>query len=114
MASGPSTRGHEQFSKKISLARLGSKVLPNLITPGGVGLGQMAKYVKAWNDADCPAGPSLTAESMQGVEDSLSELKGHLEVTITSCSLFTHDHPCIPPPVPEIQVELLILFGVEK
>ena len=97
-ASGSSSRVHNQLNKKISRARLGSKVLPNLVTPGGVELGQMAKFVKAWNDADCPDGPSLTAKSLQGVEDSLTKLKGQLEVTITSCSLSTHDrHYALPP-----------------
>ena len=113
-ASGSQIQGHEQLNKKISRARLGSKVLPNLVTHGGAELGQMAKFGKAWNDADCPDGPSLTVECMKGVEDSLSDLKCHLEVTITPCSYFTHDHPCIPPPVPKIRAELLILLGVEK
>ena len=82
-ASASSTRGHEQLSQKISHARLASKVLPNLLTPNGKGLGQMAKFVKAWNDADFPAGPSLTAESLQGMENSFCKLKNRLEVSPT-------------------------------
>ena len=76
VASGSASRVHNQLNKKICRARLGSKVLPNLVTPGGAELGQTAKFVKAWNDADCPDGPSLTVESQQGLEESLTKLKG--------------------------------------
>ena len=99
-ASGSQTRGHEQLNKKISRARLGSRVLPNLVTPGGVELGQMAKFVKAWNEVDCPDGPSLTVECLKGLEDSLSDLKSHLEVTATPCFLLTHVHYRASPPSP--------------
>ena len=75
-ASGSQTRGHEQLHKKISRARLGSRVLPNLLTPSGAELGEMTRFVKAWNDVDCPDGPSLTVDFLQGLEESLAELKG--------------------------------------
>ena len=75
-ASSSQTRGHEQLNKKISRARLGSRVLPNLLTPGGAELGEMTRFVKAWNDVDCPDGPSLTVDFLQGLEESLAELKG--------------------------------------
>ena len=86
------TRGHEQLNKKISRARLGSRVLPNLLTPGGVELGEMTRIAKAWNDVDCPNGPSLTWNILQGLEGSVAELKDQLEVISTSCLLSTHVH----------------------
>ena len=42
-----------------------------------------AKFVKAWNDADFPTGPSQILESLQGMENSFAEIKGRLEVTPT-------------------------------
>ena len=95
-ASGSQTRGHEQLNKKISHARLGSRV-PRWSESE---LGPMAKFVKAWNDVDCPDGPSLTVDFLQGIEESLAELKGQLEVTATPCFSLTHVHPHASPPSP--------------
>ena len=113
-ASGSASRVHDQLNKKISRARLGSKVLQNLVTPGGAELGPMAKFVKALNDADCPDGPTYTAECMKGMEESLSEFWAHLEVTITHLASLLLMIIIVHPPVPEIWVELPILLGVEK
>ena len=113
-ASGSQNRGHEQLNKKISRTRLGSRVLPNLVTRGGAELGLRAKFVKAWNDVDCPDGPSPTVDFLQGLEESLAELKGQLEVTATPCFSLTHVHHHASPPVPEIRVESLILLGGKK
>ena len=83
-ASASHTQSHEVLKKKISRAWLGSKVLPTLRTPGGAELGEMTRYLQAWNDVDCPEGPSLSWDILQGLEESVGELKDQQEVTSTS------------------------------
>ena len=82
-ASASTTRAHDQISEKISHARIAGKVFPNLLTPSGKDLGVAAKFVKAWNDADCPSGPSRVLQSLQSMEHSFAETKRRLEVTPT-------------------------------
>ena len=84
------TESHEVLKKKISRARLSSKVLPNLRMPGGAELGEMTRYVQAWNDVDCPDGPSLSWDILRGLEESVAELKDQLEVTSNSHLASTH------------------------
>ena len=79
-ASTSHTQSHEVLKKKISHARLGTKVLPSLRTPGGADLGDMTRFVKAWNDVDCPDGLSVTRDIVRGLEESVTELKDQLEV----------------------------------
>ena len=68
-------------------------MLPNLRTPGGAELGEMTRFVEAWNEVDCPGGgPSLSWDLLKGLEDSVAELKDQLEVTPTSHPILTHVH----------------------
>ena len=80
-ASASTTQAHDQLSEKISHARIAAKVFPNLLTPRGEDLGVAAKFVKAWNDADCPTGPSRVLQSLHNMEHSFDEMKRCLEVT---------------------------------
>ena len=41
----------------------------------------MTRFVQAWNDAECPSGPSLSWDILKGIEDSVTDLKEQLEVT---------------------------------
>ena len=100
-ASASHTESHEVLKKKISHVRLGSKVLPNLRTPGGTDLGDMTRFVKAWNDVDCPDGLSLTWDILKGLEDSVTELKDQLEVTSNSYLTSTHVHHHTYSPSPQ-------------
>ena len=86
------TESHEVLKKKISHVRLGSKVMLNLRTPSGADLRDMTRFVKAWNDVDCPDGPSLSWDILQGLEESVAKLKDQLEVTSTYHPLSTHVH----------------------
>ena len=79
-ASASHLEGHEVLKKKINQARLSNKVLPKLVTPGGAELGDMTRFVQAWNDADCPDGPSLSGDILKGIEDSVTNLKEQLKV----------------------------------
>ena len=72
--------GHEVLKEKLTCSRLSSKVLPQLRTPGGAELDEMTRFVQAWNDVDCPDGPSLSWDILKGIEDSVSDLKEQLEV----------------------------------
>ena len=78
--SAPHLESHELLKKKITRARLSSKVLPKLVTPGGTELGDMTRFVQTWNNADCPDGPSLSWDILKGIEDSVTDLKEQLEV----------------------------------
>ena len=59
-ASASHLKGHEILKEKLTRAQLSSKVLPQLRTLGGAELGEMTRFVQAWNDVDCPQGPSLS------------------------------------------------------
>ena len=52
--SDPAPKGLELPAEERTRVRLNSKVLPELVTPGGVELGELAKFVKSWNAVDCP------------------------------------------------------------
>ena len=60
---------------------LGVKVLPNLRTPGGAELGELARFVESWNAVDCPESSSLSWEILKGIEHSVNELQEQLEVS---------------------------------
>ena len=77
-ASASHAQSHEVLKKKISRARLGSKVLPSLRTPGGTELGEMTRFVQAWNEVDCPEGPSLSWDILQGLEETFADLKDQI------------------------------------
>ena len=81
-ASTSTTWAHDQLSDKISRAQIGGKVLSNLLTPSGEDLGVAAKFVKAWNEAACPTGPSRILLSLHGMEQSFAKMKGRLEVIL--------------------------------
>ena len=80
LASRSHLKGHEILKEKLTHARLSRKVLPQLRTPGGAELGDMTRFVQAWNNVDCPKGPSLTRDILKGIEHSVSELQEQLEV----------------------------------
>ena len=88
-ASASAIWAHDQISEKISRARIGGKVLSNLLMPSGEDLGVVAKFAKAWNDADCPTGPSRILQSLHGMEQSFAEMKSRLEVILM---LFVSTH----------------------
>ena len=68
-------KGHEVLKEKLTRARLSSQVLPQLRTPGGAELGDMTRFVKAWNNVDCPEGSSLSRDILKDIEHSVSELQ---------------------------------------
>ena len=101
----------EASKDKRSRMPLRTKVLPNLLTPGGAELGDLARFVESWNLVDCPGNSSLSMDLLKGVEDSVHALQDQLEVNFFPFSCLS----CISYlPVPEIRVELLILLGVRK
>ena len=59
-ASASLPKSQELLKEKRTRVRLSSKVLPELRTPGGAELGDLTWFVEAWNDMDCPEGPSLS------------------------------------------------------
>ena len=64
------TKALEVSKEKRSRMPLRTKVLPNLLTPGGAELGDLARFVESWNSVDCPGNSSLSMELLKGVEDS--------------------------------------------
>ena len=93
-ASASHLKSHEVLKEKLTRARLSSKVLPQLCTPGGAELGDMTRFVQAWNDVDCPQGPSLSWNILQGIEHSVTELQEQLEVIPLYHLMFIYDIPC--------------------
>ena len=80
-ASASLPKGQELLKEKRSRVRLSSKVLPDLRTPGGAELGDLTRFVEAWNDVDCPESSSLSWDILKGIEHSVNELQKQLEVT---------------------------------
>ena len=89
-ASAPHLKSHELLKEKLTRARLSSRVLPHLRTPGGAELGDMTRFVQAWNDVDCPEGPSLSWDILKGIEHSVNELPEQLEVTYSYHLIFIY------------------------
>ena len=101
----------EVSKEKRSRMPLHSKVLPNLLTPGGAELGDLGRFVESWNSVDCPGSSSLSMDLLKGLKDSVHSLQDQLEVNLFPFSCLSYI-PYLP--VPEIRVELLILLGVRK
>ena len=57
-------------------------MLPELVTPGGVELGELAKFVESWNAVDCPESSSLSWDILKGIEHSVNEVQEQLEVNL--------------------------------
>ena len=51
----------------------------------------MTRFVQAWNDVDCPQGPSLSWNILQGIEHSVTELQEQLEVLPLYHLMFIYD-----------------------
>ena len=81
LASTPLSRGLELPVEGRSRVRLNSKVMPELVTPGGVELGELAKFVESWNAVDCPESSSLSWDILKNIEHSVNELQEQLEVS---------------------------------
>ena len=101
----------EPSKEKRSRMPLRTKVLPNLLTPGGAELGDLGRFVESWNSVDCPGSSSLSMDILKGLEDSVHSLQDQLEVNLFPFSCLSY---ILHPPVPEIRVELLILLGARK
>ena len=67
---------------------LSAKVLPNLRTPGGAELGELAQFVESWNSVDCPESSSLSWEILKGIEHSVHSLQEQLEVSLFHSLMF--------------------------
>ena len=74
------TKALEASKEKRNRMPLQTKVLPNLLTPGGAELGDLTRFVESWNSVDCPGSSSLSANLLKGVEDSVHALQDQLEV----------------------------------
>ena len=79
--SDPTPKGLELPAEGRTQVRLNSKVLPELVTPGSVELGELAKFVESWNAVDCPGSSSLSWGILRGIEHSVTELQEQLEVS---------------------------------
>ena len=79
--SDPAPKGLELPAEGRTRVRLNSKVLPELVTPGGVELGELAKFVESWNAVDCPESSSLSWGILRSIEHSVNELQEQLEVS---------------------------------
>ena len=79
-ASASLSKGLELPKEKRCRVRLSSKVLPDLRTPGGAELGELARFVESWNAVDCPKSSSLSWNILKGSEHSVNELQEQLEV----------------------------------
>ena len=55
-------------------------MLPELVTPGGVELGDLARFVETWNNVDRLGSSSLSWDILKGIEHSVNELQEQLEV----------------------------------
>ena len=82
----------EAPKEKRSRMPLNSKVLPNLLTPGGAELGDLGRFVESWNSVDCPGSSSLSLDLLKGVEDSVHALQDQLEVNFFSILMFIIYH----------------------
>ena len=77
------TKALEASKEKRNRMPLQTKVLPNLLTPGGAKHGDLARFVESWNSVDCPGSSSLSADLLKGVEDSVHALQDQLEVNLS-------------------------------
>ena len=77
----PAPKGLELPAEGRTRVRLNSKVMPELVTPGGVELGELAKFVESWNAVDCPESASLSWGLLRSIEHSVNELQEQLEVS---------------------------------
>ena len=80
-ASASLPKGLELPEERRTRVRLSSKVLPELVTPGGAKLGDLTRFVETWNNVDCPGSSSLSWDILKGIEHSVNELQEQLEVT---------------------------------
>ena len=87
-ASAPLHKGLELPAEGRSRVRLNSKVLPELVTPGGVELGELTKFVESWNAVDYPESSSLSWDILKGIEHSVHELQEQLEVSLFHSLMF--------------------------
>ena len=91
------TKALEASKEKRNRMPLQTKVLPNLLTPGGAELGDLARFVESWNSVDCPGSSSLSADLLKGVEDSVHALQDQLEVNLSLSHVYpTHHIPQSP------------------
>ena len=86
------TKALEASKEKRNRMPLQTKVLPNLLTPGGAELGDLARFVESWNSVDCPGSSSLSANLLKGVEDSVHALQDQLEVNPFSSHVYLAQH----------------------
>ena len=87
------TKALEVSKEKRNRMPLQTKVLPNLLTPGGAELGDLTRFVESWNSVDCPGSSSLSANLLKGVEDSVHALQDQLEVNFSPFSCLSHIYP---------------------
>ena len=83
----------EASKDKRSRMPLRTKVLPNLLTPGGAELGDLTRFVESWNSVDIPGSSSLSMDLLKGVEDSVHALQDQLEVNVFPFSCLSHIYP---------------------
>ena len=95
--SDPAPKGLELPAGERTRVRLDSKVLPELVTPGGAELGELAKFVESWNAVDCPENSSLSWGLLRSIEHSVTELQEQLEVSYF-CHLMFILHTSSPSP----------------
>ena len=88
LASASLAKALEPPKEKRSRMPLSVKVLPNLRTPGGAELGELARFVESWNAVDCPESSSLSWEILKGIEHSVNELQEQLEVSLFHSLMF--------------------------
>ena len=95
--SDPAPKGLELPAEDRTRVRLNSKVMPELVTPGGVPLGELSKFVESWNAVDCPESASLSWGLLRSIEHSVNELQEQLEVS-HFCPLMFILHASSPSP----------------
>ena len=84
------TKALEASKEKRNRRPLQTKVLPNLLTPGGAELGDLTRFVESWNSVDCPGSSSVSANLLKGVEDSVHALQEQLEVNFFLVMFILH------------------------
>ena len=72
----------EAPKEKRGRTPLNTKVLPNLLTPGGAELGDLARFVESWKSVDFPGSSSLSMDLLKSLEDSVHSLQDQLEVNL--------------------------------
>ena len=88
VASASLAKALEPPKEKRARMPLNTKVLPNLLTPGGAELGELARFAESWNSVDCPESSSLSWEILKGIEHSVHSLQEQLEVSLFYSLMF--------------------------